>query len=419
MRLFDRYIGSQIFKMTVSAVLLLTGILVLGSVFQKIRPLLVEINAPTSVMWEFALAVMPRSMTITIPWAFLAAVLLIFGRLSSDSEITGFRSSGISLFRLALPVYVISIFFCVLCLWLNVSVVPDFNKRIDSIPLRVIFSNPKTFLKAASDGTGLAGSALKGVSVWAESFDEKKQGAGGNQPDSQDQDKGQSVKNLHMFKLDTPKSDDASRRTAKGTAPEKPQKNAIYVHAASAKTVIDSVKQQFRFHLYNASFETTDEHGEVHIVMAKEAVPVVIPFEQKDKFRPSSESIGEIRQEISSYRAEAQKKVTLANGDKGKLKGIQKRLDSDLKRSFSEIHRRYATSVACLAFAFIGVPLGIKSRRKDTSSGLVLSLLVGLGYFCSFMFAGSTEFSVILAMWAPNVICIVLGIFLLRRANFR
>jgi lipopolysaccharide export system permease protein len=106
-------------------------------------------------------------------------------------------------------------------------------------------------------------------------------------------------------------------------------------------------------------------------------------------------------------------------------------LENDLKRKQlfrwtafipnyeAEIHRRYASSLACLAFAFIGVPLGIKARRKDTSSGLVLSLLIGAAYFLCGMIGGKTTAGVQLAAWAPNVACVLLGLFLLRRARFR
>jgi lipopolysaccharide export system permease protein len=84
-----------------------------------------------------------------------------------------------------------------------------------------------------------------------------------------------------------------------------------------------------------------------------------------------------------------------------------------------EIHRRFASSFACLAFAFIGIPLGIKARRKDTSSGLILSLLIGVAYFICGLIGGKSHTGVLLAAWAPNVVSVLLGLVLLRRARFR
>ena len=53
--------------------------------------------------------------------------------------------------------------------------------------------------------------------------------------------------------------------------------------------------------------------------------------------------------------------------------------------------------------------------------GLVLSLLIGAGYFlCSFVADQfRQEALVTAALWLPNVICIVLGVILFRRARFR
>ena len=57
----------------------------------------------------------------------------------------------------------------------------------------------------------------------------------------------------------------------------------------------------------------------------------------------------------------------------------------------NEIHRRYAFSMACLALSMVAVPLGIQARRKETSTGLAISILVGLCYFLFFMVADSFE----------------------------
>ena len=77
--------------------------------------------------------------------------------------------------------------------------------------------------------------------------------------------------------------------------------------------------------------------------------------------------------------------------------------------------------MACLAFAFIAVPLGLNSRRKDTSGGLVLSLLIGTGYFLVTMLAEQfkSDFWASAVLWSPNAACVLLGIFLFRRARFK
>jgi lipopolysaccharide export system permease protein len=87
----------------------------------------------------------------------------------------------------------------------------------------------------------------------------------------------------------------------------------------------------------------------------------------------------------------------------------------------AEIIKRYSFSMACLAFAFIAVPLGLNSRRRDTSSGLVLSLLIGTGYFLVTVLAEQFESNTAAAavLWSPNVACVLLGLIFFRRARFR
>ena len=87
----------------------------------------------------------------------------------------------------------------------------------------------------------------------------------------------------------------------------------------------------------------------------------------------------------------------------------------------SEITRRYSFSMACFAFAFIAVPLGLGSRRRDTSSGLVISLLIGTAYFVVSILAEQfkSDAGVTAMLWAPNVACCLLGCVLFRKVRFK
>ncbi|MCW1913830.1 LptF/LptG family permease [Luteolibacter sp. GHJ8] len=369
MRLSDRYIGRQVLMGTVFAILLLSTILIMGSVFQKIRPLLVEFGAPISIIWDFLISVIPFSLIYTIPWAFLSAVLLVFGRMSSDHELTGFRVAGISLTRLSAPVFVIGAALSALCLWLNVEVAPKSNKFADDILIRAFFMDPRSMLRAAAEEDGLdrLEESAKNARVYLDESD------------------GTNLKGLHLFVIPDPNA-------------EKPGP-ARYVHAMRAQAVVDDVKKEFRFHLFDAYFESTKDDGKPEIAVSSEAVPAVVPFElraRKDK--PSAMTNDEIYTYLDNRRLPPRYAIG---------------------RYWAEAQRRYSSSFACLAFAFIGVPLGIKARRKDTSTGLILSLLIGAAYFICGMGGGTTKEAVLAGLWGPNIVCILLGLYLLRRARFR
>ncbi|MFU8893778.1 MAG: LptF/LptG family permease, partial [Luteolibacter sp.] len=90
-------------------------------------------------------------------------------------------------------------------------------------------------------------------------------------------------------------------------------------------------------------------------------------------------------------------------------------------RLITEAHKRYSFSMACLAFAFVAVPLGLKARRRDTSGGLLISLLIGVAYFMFTVLVDQfkTETSAVIVLWTPNLLCVLLGLYLFRRARFR
>jgi lipopolysaccharide export system permease protein len=103
-RISDRYIFTQVFRATSYAVIALSMFLVLGRIFQEIRPLVVEQHVPLPLVGKFILCVFPVSLMFTIPWGFMAAVLLVMGRLSSEQELNAMQLGGMNLPRIAMPV---------------------------------------------------------------------------------------------------------------------------------------------------------------------------------------------------------------------------------------------------------------------------------------------------------------------------
>jgi LPS export ABC transporter permease LptG len=86
-----------------------------------------------------------------------------------------------------------------------------------------------------------------------------------------------------------------------------------------------------------------------------------------------------------------------------------------------EIHKKFAFPFACLAFSALALPLGISNRRGGKSSGFSLSILIILAYYVVIRsgedMARTGELNPAMAMWLPNVILIVAGLWLMRRAN--
>ena len=372
MRISDRYIGRQILSGTLFAIVLLSLLLVLGNIFQKIRSLLVELNAPISILIEFAANVLPVSLIFTVPWAFLSAVLLVFGRLSSDNELNGFRVAGLSLVRLAAPVFFLGLAFSVLCVWLNVQVAPRAKGKVNNIPVHVarsMIKEPQKLLMAGVNQT-----YLKDVKVDT-NFTE-----------------GEGFSNFHVF---------LNKTEGMGGA---------YIHADKAEAVVYEDKQQIHLRLTNAYIDGTREDGDEFILQSKDLEWMVIDYSDDGLEKPKlgEMSNGEIKAFVDDW----------PEPPEGAHPRMVEAMGRAKSRALAEPARRYATSFACLAFAFIGVPLGIKARRRDTSTGLILSLVIGAAYFVGGNMISDSGLDPWMA-WIPNIACILLGIILFRRARFR
>ncbi|MEM9281969.1 MAG: LptF/LptG family permease, partial [Verrucomicrobiota bacterium] len=102
MKIIDRYIGKQVLGATLFAVAVLSIVLVLGNIFQELLDQLVQRpDLDAGYVLRFVMNVLPFSLIFTIPWGFLTAVLLVFGRLSADNELISLRMAGLSATRIS------------------------------------------------------------------------------------------------------------------------------------------------------------------------------------------------------------------------------------------------------------------------------------------------------------------------------
>ena len=109
LRIFDRYIGRQVYSGTMNGFIVLSAVFVLGTIFKKLDTILGDTELPASLVVRFVGLVIPSTLVFTIPWAFLTAILLSFGRMSADNEMVSIRMAGRSMPRICLPVYIIAI----------------------------------------------------------------------------------------------------------------------------------------------------------------------------------------------------------------------------------------------------------------------------------------------------------------------
>lgn len=365
MRIADRYIGWQIFFGTIFGVSLLTVVLVMSQIMKEIRPYLVELGAPLSMVVKFVLLVIPFSLMFTLPWGFLASVLLGFGRLSGNHELISLRMAGLSLFRIAAPVLALGLLFSGISYWISGTVAPSATAALKALPYELGSSDPKAFLQP-----GVVQAKLPGQKIYIE--------------ERQDT----TLKGFHLYQVG-----DQER----GEAPK------AYVHAGEVDLQVDVEQKLFVLTLNDAHIETIREDDSIELATAGRLEPYPIDYSKTGQRRAKVEELTNAK--ITSLLA----------GDT---------LDADDRKDYTvELHKRRSLSFACLAFALIGIPLGITGQRRETSFGFIMSFLVAGVYFSGMLFIDPLEDSSLAVitgfLWLPNVACLLTGLWLFRRASLR
>ena len=84
-----------------------------------------------------------------------------------------------------------------------------------------------------------------------------------------------------------------------------------------------------------------------------------------------------------------------------------------------ELNKRFVFAMASLCFVLIGIPLGIRSQRKESTIGMAISLAVSLGYYvivilmlsCEELYAIHPE----ILIWIPVAVCLAISAHLVRK----
>jgi lipopolysaccharide export system permease protein len=379
MKLIDRYVGWQVLTTALFAVAILSVVLVLGNVFKQLLELLVNANAPLDLILSFIAYILPFSLTFTIPWGFLTAVLLVFGKMSAENELIALRTSGVSIPRICLPVFFLAILSVGICLWINVDVAPKAQVKMKDALYNIATNNP-----LAMFGSDKVIDDFPGQKIYVESSS------------------GAKLSNLHVYELN--KDSDAMQ----------------VVFAQRGRIETDRANKQILLHIYDGRLEQRNEDSPNEFIKINRAtmqestfaISLVELYEKNKKRKGmSGMTAGELLDRLNSDAREA----TTAKD--------AKTLAADRSSTRTEINKRFSFSLASFAFALIGVPLAITAHRKETSIGFLLSLVVAFVYFLFIIIADTVKEKPELhpewLIWAPNVLFIGLGLWLFFRLSRR
>ena len=377
MKVLDRYVFKQVLMTSLFAVSILSVVLVLGNIFKQLLELLVNHDAPLELIISFIAYILPFSLTFTIPWGFLTAVLLVFGKMSAEHELIALRACGISIPRMCVTVFFLSLVCVGICLWINVDVAPKAQIKMKDALYNIATSNP-----LAMFGSDKVIEDFPGRKIYVE------------------RNAGAQLYNLLVYEM----NQDFEPVTV--------------VHAQRGLLEPDRENKRLLLHIYDGRFEQRDEAAPEDLMKTRQGITMkestltisLVELYEKNKKRKGMSSLtaGELLNRLE-------------HDDKAATPKSAQDAAEDLSALKTEVNKRFSFSLASFAFALIGVPLAITAHRKETSAGFLLSLMVAFVYFFFIIVADTVRTKPALhpelLIWSPNVIFIGLGAWLFFRLS--
>jgi lipopolysaccharide export system permease protein len=376
-KILDRYVLLQVLTTSLFAVGILSVVLVLGRVFKELLELLINKDAPLELIVSAIAYILPFSLTFTIPWGFLTAVLLVFGKMSAESELIALRSNGISIPRICIPVFALALACVGICLWINIDVAPKAQRKMKDALYNIATNNP-----LAMFGSDKVIEDFPGRKIYVE------------------RNKGAELFNLLVYELNENKDP------------------VTVVHAQRGLIQTDSENKQLLLRIFDGRFEQRDDADPEDLMKIRQGITMeestltisLAELSQKKRGGMSADTVLELMDRLD---AEAK-----AGGQRS-----EKEIRAARTELKTEVNKRFSMSLASFAFALIGVPLAITAHRKETSAGFLLSLVIAFSYFFFIILAdivrSDPRMHPELLIWAPNLIFIALGTWLFIRLSRR
>ncbi len=127
MKLLDRYIVREFLKVFLFGIVALILVSTVVAIFERADDI-AKHNPPFSIIIGFFLAKIPQDVFMIAPISMLLSTLLVMGTFAQNSEITAMLASGISIYRMSVPLLIIGLIVSLLMFGLNEFIIPPANQ---------------------------------------------------------------------------------------------------------------------------------------------------------------------------------------------------------------------------------------------------------------------------------------------------
>lgn len=382
MKTLERYVFGAFLSSFFLAFLVLSFVLTVGLMVQIVRYMLQGI--PVDLVGRFAFVSFPETLQWTIPLALLVASVLVFSRLSADSEIAAMRACGVNLLTVMRAPLLFALFCTVMGLFVNNEIVPRGHQIRRDLARRISVGAGLELLEP-----GRVIDDFPKVKIY---FEEKE---------------GNWLRDLIVLDFSNPRVDRM---------------------ITASKALVTSEGRDVVLDLHGMTVDPLDENnpGMARATRFQYRVKDALKdrtYKRREKDFRFFEILSEIRlakADVKDPQAAAERRARegRAKGAVAKeLKLVKKSLKSQLSNLRTEFQKRFVFAFASICFVLVGVPLGIRAQRRESSIGIAIAFVTALGYYLVVILMTSLEKNYAvrpdLLIWLPVVLCAALASYLI------
>lgn len=376
MRILDRYVLRETAVAAATATGACVFVMVAGSVVRQIAAEVAAGRVDLGEAVELFGLLIPGVVPYALPLGMLTGVLIAFGRMGSQQELTAMKSGGIPLVRAALPAILLAASLALACCWINLEIAPRANTTYRAMLTGAGSDNPAAAIVPGEFCRTFPGVVLR---------------ASGRKEDV--------LTDLWVWQMD-----DTGRLTQ---AVQARQARITRIPGGEGKS--DLVR------------------------IAAKDIRIERPQGTKDNPRPSTHaSLGEANFEFPVARTESAgtRKLrwlttselfdAMETGWQVKPGASERDIVIAKLEPLKQLNTHLASAVSVLTLSLLAIPLAVRVGRRETFVNAAVALGVALSFYvlsAMTAWAKAPEVYPEFLIWIPNLVVLIAAVLLLRRAS--
>jgi len=378
-RLLDRHVLTETAIAGGAATGAFVFVLVAGNILSQVSSAIASGRVNAWEGLELVGLLIPGVLPYALPLGLLTGVLIAFGRMSSQQELTAMKASGRSLGRIARPALLLAGGLALLSAWLNLEIAPSANTEYRRLLLGSAKDNPASVIVP-----GKLNRQFPGMVIRAAERD------------------GEVLRDFWLWSVD-----DRGRLTQT-------------VHAREARLApgVNSAGEGIlRVNLTDARLEKRQPGDETFASPSSfiQARTTSLEFAASGIFKDGENFQRKLRWLTTSELLDAMDK-----GWQVAPNATRKEKEQGQMLATTQLMSHLASAFSVFSLAFLAVPLAVRVGRSETFVNAAIALAVALSYYLLTSMAAyvkDPDLRPDLLIWLPNVVVVGLAWTLLRRAS--